>query len=136
VLGVERTWIGVEPRLFLSNAPIAHPCPSRPTEVSFDCWKPLDRLPANGVLVAFTSPRGVILPEWSGDVRQSQAALWCEELGGERQLSTVFPMAGITACLRGPDFAVNDSAFRKLVSSYTQLSEPSPFPRSPSPPPE
>jgi hypothetical protein len=129
MLGIPRASIGVEPRLFLSNAPIAHPCPTRPTEVTYDCWKPLDRLPANGVLVSFTNPRGVVPPEWSGEVHQSQATLWCEEIWGERQLSTVFPMAGITACLRGPDFAVNEAAFRNLASSYEQLSEPSPFPQ-------
>ena len=113
-----RRWTApVGPILFLSDAPIADPCPV--VFLDAGCWKPLEILPANGIVVMFSGAAVLSPPNPSPMPREIEVRDWCKEIGGEREMSTNFPGCTIEACMRGPDMATNESLFVGLVSSVT-----------------
>ena len=110
-----RSWSApVGPLLFLSNARIIDPCASsyRGTE----CWKPVTKLPSGGILVTFAGSATVGTPNLLVPQVVAVSRI-CQDMGGEREFVAFFLGAGINACLRGPNFAANESLFQHLVSS-------------------
>jgi hypothetical protein len=114
-----RVWTyPVGPRLFLSSAAIADPCPS--VFLQAQCLKPLAELPPGGILVTFGGSATLNPPNPTPIPIALLAGGLCAEIGGERELRASFPGFGVTACLRGPDLAANDAAFRRLVASISR----------------
>lgn len=110
-----RSWTApVGPLLFLSNARIIDPCASsyRGTE----CLKPVTKLPPGGILVTFGGSATV---GTQNQVIPHQSALHqeCQDMGGEREMWTFFGGLGINACLRGPNFATNQTLFQRMMST-------------------
>jgi len=111
-----RVWtVPVGPRLFLSNAPIADPCAL--SERGPECWKPLAELPPSGILVTFAGSATTTLPNPSPVAQEIAVSGWCQEIGGERALTSNFPGFGVIACLRGPNLAANEALFDQLLIS-------------------
>lgn len=102
------------PFLFVSNVPIADPCP-----LEFrgrECWKPLAELPPDGILMTFHgSAFGGI--EDSTIVHQLAVSTDCRDIGGEREVDAWIGTFGIVACLRGPDLAASEALTVQLVTS-------------------
>jgi hypothetical protein len=111
-----RAWTApVGPILFLSDAPIADPCPTGSLDA--DCWKPLATLPPSSIIVTFAGSATLSLPNPSPVPSEIALHDWCRAIGGDREMSTPFPGYVVFACLRGPDTAVNATLFAELVSS-------------------
>ena len=98
------------PVLFVGNATLADPCPT--VLVVNGCI----RLGPNQILATFSSVAITGLNPVR-DVTASAPDAQCAEIGGERQLNVRLDSLYLTACLRGPDFDANESAFRRLVAS-------------------
>lgn len=112
-----RVWIApVGPRVFLSNAPIADPCPTAFLNGD-ECWKPLTELPPGGILVTVGGSAILGASDSSPVVTSRPVGQVCKALGGEREMGAVFSGFGITACLRGPDLAASEAVVRDLVAS-------------------
>lgn len=113
---IPRSWSApVGPLLFLSNARIIDPCPS-----SFrgaECWKPLTKLPSNGILVTFAGSATLHISKPLPVLREAAVSQVCRDMGGEREMGTFYLGIGIEACLRGPDFTANKSLFQQLLST-------------------
>ena len=107
----------VGPRVFLSNASISDPCP---TEFSDACWRPLAALPPTGILVTIGGSATAQPFDATPEVIVDSVSEICRTLGGERQLHASFAGFWVTGCLRGPDLATNETAFRELVASITR----------------
>ena len=117
----------IGPRLFLSDAPIADPCPTDFRGIQ--CWLPLTELPPDGILVTFGGSAILTLPNPTPVPIARSADGQCAQIGGERQYAVALQGFAVDACLRGPDFDTNAAAFSRLVSSIRRASlEPSPSP--------
>jgi hypothetical protein len=119
-LVVPRVWTApVGPRAFLSNVAIADPCAT--VFVGGDaCWKPLASLPPDGILVTLSGSATLGLPGASPVVTTHRPGPVCASLGGDEEMGAGFPGFGLGACLRGPDLAAGEAAFRDLVASVKQ----------------
>lgn len=115
------------PLLFLSNAPIADPCPTE--TLGHDCSIPLAQLPTDGILVTFVGSAIPSLPNPTPLPVEAPAAGECARIGGEHEYSVLLQGFGVDACLRGPDFDANSEAYRRLVNSIRRVElQPSPSP--------
>jgi hypothetical protein len=103
----------VGPFLFLSDTPIADPCPTA-FATGDVCWMPLAALPPDGILVTLG---GSAFPVPPTPVSVLPLTDTCRALGGEKQLGAGFTGFGVSACLRGPDLATNEALFRSMVDS-------------------
>lgn len=111
-----RTWTApVGPLLFLSNTRIIDPCAS--SYRGTDCWKPLTKLPSDGILVTFAGSAIVQIESLTLVFVELAVNRKCQDMGGGREIATFSLGLGIDACLRGPDFAANEALFKQLVSS-------------------
>jgi hypothetical protein len=108
----------VGPRLFLSDAPIADPCPTAPQPAG--CQVPMVQLPENGILVTFGGSALLALPNPSPVPIVRKAGGACLQIGGDEEMGVSFQGFGVSACLRGPSLTANEAAFRRLVASMTQ----------------
>ncbi len=109
-----KVWImPMGPTLYISNAAIADPCPTQ-FEKGDACMKPLAELPPNGILVTAggSAVAGVQYAVIRRPVDQT-----CSAIGGERELGAAFLGMVVRACLRGPDLASGEDAFRQMVAS-------------------
>lgn len=114
---IPRIWTAsVGPRLFLSNAQIIDPCASS-YRGGIDCWKPMTKLPTNGILVTLAGSAVAQIPKLSPKLVKIAVSQACQNMGGEREVSTFFLSLGVDACLRGPDFAANEVLFQQMVLS-------------------
>lgn len=112
-----RVWtMPVGPRLFLSNVRIIDPCASS-FRGGTDCWKPLTKLPADGILVTFAGSATAQIPNPSPILTEVAVSRECQDMGGKREIGTYFLGFGINACLRGPNFTANEALLKQLVSS-------------------
>jgi len=105
----------VGPGLFLSDAAIADPCPTQPEPTG--CWLPLTELPANGILVTFSGSAVLTLANQSPVPMVRKAGQPCLDIGGDEEIATLLRGFGVSACLRGPNLASNETAFRRLLST-------------------
>jgi hypothetical protein len=113
---ITRTWTNPPgPFLFVSNAVIADPCPT--TFLGAQCLEPLAQLPPEGIVVTFDGSAGSGLPNPTPIPMAAPLGSACLAMAGEREQAVLFPGFGVTACLRGPDFTTNESAFARLVAS-------------------
>jgi len=113
---IPRVWTApVGPLAFLSNARIIDPCASSFRVTA--CWKPLAKLPSDGILVTFQGSAGALPTNSSKVLVKVAVRRDCQDMGGEREARTSFLGVGIDACLRGPDFTANEALFQQLVSS-------------------
>lgn len=111
-----RTWTApIGPLLFISNARITDPCAS--SNRGTDCWKPLTKLPLNGILITFGGSAIVQTDSLTPIFVALAVSRKCQEMGGVREIATFSLGLGIDACLGGPDFAANEALFKQLVSS-------------------
>jgi hypothetical protein len=109
-----KVWImPMGPTLFLSNAPIADPCPTEFAKGDA-CRKPLVELPPNGIVVTMG---GSAVPGLKYAVIVRRVDQTCSEMGGERELGAAFLGLVASACLRGPDLASSEEMFRQMVAS-------------------
>lgn len=114
------------PRLFLSNAPIADPCPTE--WVGIQCWLPLTTLPADGILVTFEGSATLGPPNPTPISVARSAEGQCAQIGGDREYGVPFQGFGVDACLRGPDLEANAAAVARLVGSIARVSTSLPSP--------
>ncbi len=113
-----RIWTApVGPLLFLSDAPIADPCPTEARAAATDCWKPLATLPPGSILVTFAGSGTLQLANPTPKPSEIAPQDWCAEIGGDHESVTRFPGYVVSACLRGPDTATNQALFAGLVAS-------------------
>lgn len=109
----------IGPIAFLANTPVSDPCSTQ--FLAYDaCWKPLEALPADGVLVTFSGSAGLTTRDMWGKVTTGAADASCASLGGDEQMGAVFDGFGVSACLRGPDLASGEAAFREVVASLLE----------------
>lgn len=103
------------PFIFFSNVAIADPCPIK--FVGAQCLRPLAQLPPDGIVVTFDASATSPLPNPTPIPTIEPPDSACAAMAGERELGVRFQGFGVTACLRGPDFAANETAFNRLVAS-------------------
>lgn len=103
------------PFIFFSNVAIADPCPIK--FVGAPCLRPLAQLPPDGIVVTFDASATSPLPNPTPIPTNEALSGACAAMAGERELGVRFQGFGVTACLRGPDFAANEAAFNRLVAS-------------------
>jgi hypothetical protein len=103
------------PFLFLSNVPIADPCPT--SSRGAQCFEPLAQLPPDGIVVTFDGSATTSLPNPTPIPTAQPVVGACAAMAGERELGVRFQGFGVTGCLRGPDFTANETAFNRLVAS-------------------
>jgi hypothetical protein len=118
---IPKIWTApVGPLLFLSNAQIVDPCAS--TYRGTECWKPLTKLPADGILVTFEGSAIIQVESLALVFVELAVSRNCQDMGGRREIATYSHGLGIDACLRGPDFAANVAKFKELVSTQHRKS--------------
>ncbi|MGH2511907.1 MAG: hypothetical protein ACRDGQ_04390 [Candidatus Limnocylindrales bacterium] len=105
----------VGPVLFVSNAPIADPCPT--VNLGARCLAPLSQLPPDGIVVTISGWAIPSLPNPSPIPVDEPVNGACATMRGERELGVRFQGFDVVACLRGPDFAANEAAFDRLIAS-------------------
>jgi hypothetical protein len=105
------------PFIFLSNVAIADPCPVK--SLGAQCLRPLAQLPPDGVVVTFDGSATSSLPNPTPVPAVEPMGGACAAMAGERELAVRFQGFGVTACLRGPDFTANETAFDRLVASIS-----------------
>jgi len=103
------------PFIFLGNVAIADPCPTK--FLGVQCLRPLAELPPDGIVVTFDGSTTTKLPNPTPIPTNEPLGSACAGMAGERELAVLFQGFGVTACLRGPDFAANEAAFNRLVAS-------------------
>ncbi len=108
---------GAGPFIFLSSAAIADPCPTK--FLGAQCLRPLSQLPANGIVVTFDGSVRSTLPNPTPIPTIEPVGSACAAMAGERELGVGFQGFDVTACLRGPDFTTNETAFERLVASIS-----------------
>ena len=110
-----RVWTApVGPLVFLSNARIIDPCAS-----SFRvnaCWKPLTKLPPDGILITFQGSAAALLPTSKPPVKVA-VRRDCRDMGGELEFGTFFRGVSIDVCFRGPNFTANEALLQQMMSS-------------------
>ena len=112
---IPRVWTApVGPLVFLSNARIIDPCAS--SFLVTACWKPLTKLPPDGILLTFQGSAGALLPNSKSPLKVA-VRRDCQDMGGELEFMNSFRGVGIDACLRGPDFTANEALFQQMMSS-------------------
>lgn len=110
------------PFIFLSNVAIADPCPSK--FLGPQCLRPLAQLPPDGIVVTFDGSATSSLPNPTPVPANEPMGGACAAMAGERELGVRFQGFGVTACLRGPDFTANETAFNRLVASISSPPPP------------
>jgi hypothetical protein len=111
------------PFIFLSNVSIADPCPNK--FLGAQCLRPLAQLPPDGIVVTFDGSATSPLPNPTPIPTSEALSGACAAMAGERELGVRFQGFGVIACLRGPDFTVNETVFNRLVASLTGPPPPS-----------
>lgn len=106
----------VGPIAFLANVPVADPC-STELLAGEACWRPVDALPPDGVLVTFSGMATVTPRDLVGKITTGPAEAACASLGGEERMGAPFGGFSVSACLRGPNLAAGEAAFREIVAS-------------------
>jgi hypothetical protein len=104
------------PRAFLSNAPIADPCPTSAADDD-TCWRPLSTLPRGGILVTVGTVENPHLPMPTPTTRTLAPDITCAELHGDETLTAVFRPFALNACVSGPALDEAAEIFRKIVDS-------------------
>lgn len=110
------------PFIFLSNVAIADPCPIK--FLGAQCLRPLAQLPPDGIVVTFDGSATSTLPNPTPIPTNEALGGACAAMAGERELGVRFQGFGVTACLRGPDFTANETAFNRLVASISSPPPP------------
>lgn len=118
---IPKIWTApVGPLLFLSNAQIIDPCAS--AYRGSECWKPLTKLPVDGILVTFEGSATIQVESLALVFVELAVSRKCQDMGGGREIATYSHGLGIDACLRGPNFAANEAQFKELVSTQHRKS--------------
>jgi hypothetical protein len=107
----------------LSTQPMVNPCRTRGTKTT--CGWPIRHLRSGGVVVDWSTGGMLLEPGRLGPVGVRVRVLhdpYCRRVGGNRALSAQVVLRGhrsylAYACLRAPNVARNDVAFRAMVAS-------------------
>ncbi len=110
------------PFLFVSSAAIADPCPT--SNLGPKCMTPLAQLPPDGIVVTFSGLSATSGPNPSPIPVDEPVNGACATMRGDRELGVRIQGFDVVACLRGPDFTANETAFDRLVASIPGLPPP------------
>ena len=106
----------IGPFLFISNVAMADPCATSYLGPE-KCLTPIAELPPDGIVVTFAGSATPSPPNPTPVPTSEPLSVACMTMGGDRQLGVGLPGFGVSACLRGPNFAENEAAIERLVAS-------------------